>query len=112
MKSAAQFALVLVTAPDLKTARALARAALTARLIACASLVPKVESHYWWQGKLETSREILLILKTQKSRLAALEELILAAHPYETPEFVALPLTHGSPAYLKWLADSIITIDH
>ena len=45
-------------------------------------------------------------------KLAALEILILAAHPYETPEFVALPLTHGSPAYLKWLADSIITIDH
>ena len=112
MKTAATFSLVLVTAPDLKTARSLATLALTARLVACANLVPKVESHYWWQGKLEKGSEVLLLLKPQKSKLAALEKLILAAHPYETPEFVALPLTHGSPAYLKWLADSIITIDH
>ena len=112
MKSAAQFALVLVTAPDLKTARALARAALTARLIACASLVPKVESHYWWQGKIESGREVLLLLKTKKSKLAALEKLILAAHPYETPEFVVLPLTKGSPAYLQWLAETVASGGH
>jgi uncharacterized protein involved in tolerance to divalent cations len=65
MKPAAKFAIVLVTAPDLKTARALAKAALSARLIACANLVPKIESHYRWQGKIESSAEVLLILKTQ-----------------------------------------------
>ena len=47
MKSAGRFAVVLVTAPDLKTGRKLARAALAARLVACANLVPSVESHYW-----------------------------------------------------------------
>ena len=56
MKPAAKFAIVLVTAPDLKTARALAKAALSARLIACANLVPKIESHYRWQGKIESER--------------------------------------------------------
>jgi periplasmic divalent cation tolerance protein len=104
MKSATQFALVLVTAPDLKTARALAKAALKAKLIACANLVPKIESHYWWQGKIESGAEILLILKTQKSKLAALEKLILAEHPYDTPEFLVLPLVAGSKKYLDWLA--------
>src|ERR1017187_11001894 len=99
MKPAAKFAIVLVTAPDLKAARALANAALSARLIACANLVPKIESHYRWQGKIESSAEVLLILKTRKSRLAALEKLILAKHPYDnpydTPEFLVLPVSAG-----------------
>ena len=107
MKSATQFALVLVTVPDLKTARALARAALKARLIACANLVPKIESHYRWQGKIESGAEVLLILKTQKSRLAALEKLVVARHPYDTPEFLVLPLRAGNAKYLGWLAASL-----
>lgn len=104
MKAATKFAIVLVTAPDLKIARALAKAALQAKLIACANLVPKVESHYWWRGKIESGAEVLLILKTQKSKLAALEKLVLAQHPYDTPEFLVLPLVAGSKKYLDWLA--------
>ena len=104
MKPAAKFAIVLVTAPDLKTARALAKGALQARLIACANLVPKVESHFWWQGKIESSAEVLLVLKTQKSKLAALEKMVLAKHPYDTPEFLVLPLSAGSRKYFDWLA--------
>ena len=107
MKSAAQYALVLVTAPDLKTARKLARAALTARLIACANLIPRIESHYRWQGKIETGSEVLLLLKTTRVRLARLEKLILAGHPYDTPEFVVLRLDQGAARYLDWLADSV-----
>lgn len=104
MKSATKFAIVLVTAPDLKTARMLARAALQARLIACANLVPKIESHYWWQGKIESGAELLLILKTTKSKLIALEKLVLARHPYDTPEFLVLPLSAGNQRYLNWLS--------
>jgi len=87
-------------------ARTLARAALAAQLIACANLVPKIESHYRWQGKIESGAEVLLILKTQKARLAALEKLIRARHPYATPEFLALPVSAGSRNYLAWLAES------
>jgi periplasmic divalent cation tolerance protein len=106
MKSATSFAIALVTAPDLKTARALAKSALSARLIACANLVPKIESHYWWQGKIESSAEVLLILKTQKSKLVALEKLVLAKHPYDTPEFLVLPVSAGNQKYLDWLAQN------
>jgi len=106
MKPAKTFAVVLVTVPNMKTARALARAALRARLIACANLIPKIESHYRWQGKIESSAEVLLVLKTQKSKLAALEKLVLAKHPYETPEFIVLPLSAGNKKYLSWLAVS------
>jgi periplasmic divalent cation tolerance protein len=104
MKPATKFAIVLVTAPNLKTARELARTALSARLIACASLVPKIESHYRWRGKIESGAEVLLILKTQKSKLAALEKLVLAKHPYDTPEFLVLPVSAGNKKYLDWLA--------
>lgn len=107
MKPAAKFSIVLVTAPDLKTARALAKAALSAKLIACANLVPKIESHYWWQGKMESSTEILLVFKTTKAKLAALEKLILTKHPYDTPEFLVLPVAAGSQKYLGWLAASL-----
>jgi periplasmic divalent cation tolerance protein len=93
----------LVTAPDLKTARKLARAALKSRLIACANLIPKIESHYRWQGKIERAAEILLILKTTSANLARLEKLILAEHPYDTPEFLVLTLTGGNRRYLQWL---------
>ena len=106
MKAATQFALVLVTTPDLKAARALAKMALHAKLIACANLVPQVESLYWWQGKIESGAEVLLILKTKKNHLAALEKLILAQHPYDTPEFLVLPVSAGSTKYLAWLSAS------
>jgi periplasmic divalent cation tolerance protein len=105
--SKGKYAVVLVTAPDLKTARKLARAALEARLIACANLVPKVESHYWWQGKNMSGAEVLMLLKTTTARLAALEKLIVSKHPYDTPEFLVLPFSRGNKRYLDWVAESV-----
>lgn len=105
--AATSYSVVLITAPDLRTARKLAKAALTKRLIACANLIPKVESHYWWQGKIETGTEVLMLLKTTASKLRALEKLILTEHPYDTPEFVVLPLSRGNKRYLDWLAGSV-----
>ena len=107
MKQATNTVLVLVTAPKLNTARALAKAALSARLVACANLIPKIESHYWWQGKLESSTEVLIIFKTTKSKLKALEQLIVANHPYDTPEFLVLPIIAGNKRYLDWVSGSV-----
>jgi len=98
-----KFAFVLVTAPDLKVARKLARLALRAHLVACANLVPKIESHYWWQGRIETGAEVLILFKTIAARLPALETLILKEHPYDTPEFVVLTFADGNQRYLNWL---------
>ena len=99
----ANFRIALVTTPDLKTARRLARMTLEARLIACANLLPQVESHYHWEGKIERSTEVLLILKTTTGCLAKLEKLIVAEHPYETPEFIIFEIRGGSRDYLQWL---------
>jgi periplasmic divalent cation tolerance protein len=106
MKTTGKFEIVLVTAPDLKTARRLARAAVAARLIACANLIPKIESHYRWHGKIERGQEVLMVMKTTRARLGALETFILAQHPYTTPEFIVLPVTGGAKRYLDWLAHS------
>ena len=100
------FAVVLVTAPDLKVARKLAKACLEARAAACVNIVPRVESHYWWQGKVEHGSELLLVIKTTTARLRALEKCVLANHPYDTPEFVVLPISSGNRRYLQWISES------
>ena len=107
MKKASQTRIVLVTAPDAKIARKLARAALEAGLIACANIIPGLESHYWWQGKIERGTEVLLVLKTAGRNLEALEKLILKLHPYDTAEFVALTPESVTPKYLKWWEKSV-----
>ena len=107
MKSTRSARIVLVTTPDLKTARQLARAALEARLIACVNLVRGIESHYWWQGKMDSGREVLLVMKTVTRRTRALEKLVLSLHPYDTPEFVVVPICAGADRYLDWLESSV-----
>jgi len=107
VKKAPQFRLVLVTAPNRKVARQLAASALRSRLVACANLIAGVESHYWWKNKLESATEVLIIFKTVHTHLAPLEELVIESHPYDTPEFVVVPLTGGNPRYLQWLGESV-----
>ena len=103
MKSANSYAVVLVTTPTNAVARKLARAALKQKLIACANIVPRVQSMYWWEGRIESSNELLVVMKTRKSLLTNLEALIQEVHPYDTPEFLVLPLHAGSRRYLDWL---------
>ena len=100
------FAVVMVTAPDMALARRLAKAGLEAKLAACANIVPAIESHYWWEGKLESSNEALVIFKTRQEVLPKLERIVRDVHSYDTPEFVALPLTAGSRKYLAWIEDN------
>ncbi len=98
---------VLVTAPDPETARRIARQVLEARLVACVNLVPGVESHYWWQGRLESGQEVLMVMKTTAGRIPALKEAVLSAHPYDTAAFVVLPIESGSERYLDWIRSSV-----
>jgi len=98
---------VLVTAPETKTARKLARLALGRRLAACANVVGGLESHYWWENKLEQAREVLILFKTTRRSLPALEKLVLEEHPYDTPEFLVLSPTAGTRRYLKWCEEAV-----
>ncbi len=103
MKPSRTHLLVLMTAPDLKTARRIVRRAVVEGAAACGNIVPRVESIYRWKGKVETGAEALVLFKTTRSRLAALEALVVALHPYDTPELVALPIGSGTRKYLAWI---------
>ena len=99
--------LVLTTTADIEEANRLARTLVEERLVACASLVPSVQSLYRWQGEVESATETLLLLKTSAELLAALEIRIHALHSYSTPEFLVLRVESGSPGYLEWLQASL-----
>lgn len=107
MSVTASLHLVFVTAPDADTARKLAGTILQARLAACVNIVPQIESHYWWQGKMDRSDEVLMIIKTTKARVKSLEKLVLQHHPYDTAEFVAFPASMVTAKYLAWVRESV-----
>jgi periplasmic divalent cation tolerance protein len=107
MARPARFVLAFVTAPDLKTARIIARAALEPKLAACVNIVPRIESHYWWQGKLESGSELFLVIKTTSSKAKKLQVAVLKAHPYDTAEFIVVPIASGSQRYLDWIKASV-----
>lgn len=94
---------VLTTWPDLEKARAAARTLVEEKLAACANLVPGLESIYRWQGAVETSAEVMVILKTTIARYQMLEARILALHSYEVPEILVLRVSDGLPRYLRWV---------
>lgn len=96
--------LIYVTAPDHDTALALARLAVSERLAACANVLGPITSIYWWGGKLNEEGEVALVLKTRADLVAALTERLRAAHPYDCPCVVAMPITGGNPAFLAWIA--------
>ncbi len=94
---------VLTTAASRDEALRLGRTLVEERLAACATLVPAAESIYRWQGKIETSAETLLLLKTASDRLSALEARLVELHSYQTPEFLVLEIEAGSHPYLAWI---------
>lgn len=99
---------VLTTAPNLSEARRIASRLVRERAAACVNVIPKIDSIYWWKGKVERGAETLLIIKTSRSRLKLLSRRIQALHSYEVPEIIALPVSAGSPAYLRWLEESLM----
>jgi periplasmic divalent cation tolerance protein len=94
---------VLVTAPGAEEAARIARALVEERLAACGNVVPGLRSIYRWQGAVHEDAEALLVLKTTRDRFEALRARVLALHPYEVPEVVALPVEAGSASYLEWI---------
>jgi periplasmic divalent cation tolerance protein len=99
--------IVFMTAANGEEATRLADNLVGAHLAACVQILPEMESVYRWQGKIERQAEILLLAKTTKEKFAELEREVRALHSYNTPEIIAVPVTAGSPAYLKWLKESV-----
>ncbi|MEV8414689.1 divalent-cation tolerance protein CutA [Streptomyces niveus] len=99
----AEFLTVLTTTDSAEKAEALARGAVEARLAACAQISAPVTSVYHWQGAIETAQEWQVLFKTTAARYKALEAHLTAAHDYDTPEILALPVVRGNAPYLAWL---------
>ena len=95
--------LALTTAPDGETAGRIARALVEERLAACVNRLPGVASTYRWRGMLQEDAEVLLLIKTTRARLPALEARLGELHPYEVPELIALDVAAGLAPYLAWV---------
>ncbi|HEY9099200.1 MAG TPA: divalent-cation tolerance protein CutA [Thiobacillus sp.] len=96
--------LILTNLPDMASAENLAHALVDSRAAACVNVLPLCRSTYRWQGAVETVDEIPLLIKTSTANYAQVEGIIRTQHPYDVPEIIAIPITHGLPAYLNWLA--------
>jgi periplasmic divalent cation tolerance protein len=96
--------LIITTAFESRAdAEKMAAVLLGKRLVACAQISGPVSSSYWWQGKIASSEEYLLVMKSDESRYDELEQCIRELHPYETPEIIATVITHLSEDYRQWL---------
>jgi periplasmic divalent cation tolerance protein len=100
----------MVTCSSRTEARKVARTILKKKLAACVNIIGGLESHYWWQGKLETARECLLLIKTTRARVSSVVSAVKAAHGYEVPEVIFLPVVAGERRYLTWLRSSMAKV--
>lgn len=95
--------LIISNVPDQATARRIAEELVGMRAAACVNILPAIHSVYRWEGKVENAEEITIMVKSTADRYDEIETAIKRLHPYEVPEIIALPVTHGLPAYLQWL---------
>jgi periplasmic divalent cation tolerance protein len=94
------------TFPDMETAVKAVRELVEQRLAACGNILKEVQSVYRWRGEVESSEEVLAILKLDSARYSELETKLRSLHPYDVPEIIAFPISKGLPEYLRWVADS------
>ncbi|MGC4015057.1 MAG: divalent-cation tolerance protein CutA [Luteolibacter sp.] len=106
MSDLVELRIVLCTFPDQEQARQIGTALVEKQLAACVNLLPGVESIYRWQGAVEISAEVLAIFKTTRAALPAFEEELVALHPYEVPELLALEPAAAAAAYTAWVRGS------
>ena len=94
---------VLITTGSMEEAHNVAQLLLNQRAVACINIIPRVDSVFWWEDKLDSAQESLIIAKTKASLLNEITKLVKSVHSYEVPEIIALPVTGGSEDYLNWI---------
>ncbi|MFZ0735114.1 MAG: divalent-cation tolerance protein CutA [Candidatus Sulfotelmatobacter sp.] len=99
--------IVLSTAGSEEEARKIARYLVENKLAACVNIVPQIESIYRWQGKVESAREWLLVIKTTAATFPSVRDAIGELHSYDVSECIALSIDDGSPDYLRWIGESV-----
>ena len=106
--TAEEYLQVQTTTDSRAEAMELGRAAVEARLAACAQVAGPVASTYWWEGGIELAEEWLVLLKLPAARLGELTAFLTERHSYDEPEIVALPIVAGSPSFLSWLREETV----
>ena len=101
-----EFVIAFSTFPDRETAQKIARELVENAIVACANLVPSMESIYFWKEKVETSAEVFAIFKMTAARYSEFELRLRELHPYDVPEIVRLNISAGSADYLRWIEES------
>lgn len=99
------YAMVEVTTSGEEESKKIGKKVVEERLSACANIIPKITSYYWWKGRLEEDSESILLLKTKKSNVETLIKRIKELHSYENPAIIVLPIESGSRLYLDWIED-------
>jgi len=100
------YIIVLMTTKNVRQANKIAAKLVKDKLIACANVVKGVKSIFWWQKKVDTASEVLLILKAKRSCFKRIVKTATLLHSYEVPEIIALPIIDGNRDYLKWIEES------
>lgn len=103
-----RYSVVLTTVPTRAKARQLTTLILRKKLAACVNILGPAESFFWWKGKIDRTKEFLLLIKTRISRFDRLRTFIEKHHPYSVPEIIALPIRKGNTPYLKWLEEVLL----
>lgn len=101
------YIVIFITTPNKKEARRIAKVLLKARLIACVNIIGNVKSLFWWQGKINNAKEALLVIKSKRSKLAAIIKQVKSVHSYQLPEIIAIPVMGGEKKYLSWIDECI-----
>jgi len=97
---------ILVIAKDEAQAQKIAEKLVEKKLVACANIVPGIQSIFRWQGKVDRAQEVLLILKSRRRHFPSIVQTVKALHSYDVPEVIALPIIEGNKDYLQWLTES------
>jgi len=97
------YIIVIMTASNREEAVKIVRTLLEERLIACANIMDPVSSFFWWKGKIEEEKEVLVIMKSHETLFKKLSKRVTELHSYDIPEIVALPIVDGSASYLDWM---------
>ena len=103
---AVKILLAFSTFPDRETAQKISNQLVTEKFVACANILPAIESIYRWKNKIESGSETLVFFKLSEDRQSAFQDKLRSLHPYEVPEIVFLPISAGLPEYLRWVVEN------
>ncbi len=101
------YIIIFITASNIKEAEKISQGLLGKKLVACVNIIDNLKSLFWWQGKIDHAKEVLLVAKSKKTKFPSVIKLVKSLHSYEVPEIIAIPLAAGEKKYLRWIDESL-----